>query len=119
MSISSSNCFPSPGRFISSIVVTSILQAFPDFDHQQPQDDVRRQLLYSTYSWTVLIENLKWNGHLARRLDGVAVVQHPARMADLRDLLDRKQHSGFIVRPHERHDSRVIGDPASRSARVP
>jgi len=74
---------------------------------------------YSTYSWTVLIENLKWNGHIARRLDGVAVVQHPARMADLRDLLDRKQHSGFIVRPHERHDSRVIGDPASRSARVP
>ncbi len=47
---------------------------------------------------------------LPRRLHRIAMKQHPARPANLRNLLHRKQHPRFIVCPHQRHHRRLIRD---------
>jgi len=48
------------------------------------------------------------NFDFARRLNRVAVEQHPTRPANLCNPLHRKQHARFIVRPHQRNDGGVV-----------
>jgi hypothetical protein len=38
----------------------------------------------------------------ARRLHGVAMIEHAASAADFRDVFDREQHTRFVARPHRK-----------------
>jgi len=55
---------------------------------------------------------------LPRRLHRIAMEQHPARLANLRNLLHREQHPRFIVRPHQRHHRRGIRDRVLQARQI-
>ena len=50
------------------------------------------------------------NLHLARSLYRVAVKEDAPAPAKFRNFPHRKQHTSFIVRPHQRHDGGVVCD---------
>jgi len=48
------------------------------------------------------------NRQLARRLHGVAMVEHATRATDFGNPLDGEQHAGFVVRPHQQEQQSVV-----------
>ena len=63
-------------------------------------------------------ERLHIDREFASDLNGVGVKQHVVAAADCREFLNRKQHSGLVIRPHDGDDRGVGPDGRLQIAEV-